>query len=145
MQLDLGIYDCVDILSLLDEKLMLLIRVFDSIEHYLLPWLNYAVTTTTNIKILVLNREGIKGLSRLEHLPQVILPQLSRNSIIDTCSTAIHDLTGTRMSYSELGFTYSNSSSLKEFITHTQAAVLCQSTPSALKWSQINHIRVNHF
>ncbi len=128
-QLDLGIYDCIDLLSLLDEKLMLFIRISDSIERHLLSWLNYAASTTTNIKILVLNSEGAKGLSRLKNLPQVILPQLSRSIIVETCSNAIHDLTGTRISDSELYFTYSNSSSLKEFITHTQAAILYQITP----------------
>lgn len=137
-QLDLGIYDCIDLLSLLDEKLMLFIRISDSIERHLLSWLNYAARTTANIKILVLNSEGAKGLSHLKNLPQVILPQLSRNSIVETCSNAIHDLTGTRISDSELDFTYSKSSSLKEFITHTQTAVMCKSTPQHLKWLWVN-------
>lgn len=130
-QLDLGFYDCIDLLSCLNKEVVLCIRVFDSIQPYLLSWLDY-ILKKQNIKILILNREGVKGLNKLKNIPRITFPPLSKGNVIETCSNAIQELTGTSMSYSELDLTFTNSLSLKEFIVQVQSAVLRQSTPSAL-------------
>ncbi|MGX9416373.1 hypothetical protein ACXJY6_00015 [Vibrio sp. RC27] len=131
-QLDLGYYDYIDLLSHLEERVVLCIRALHSFHPNLLPWLDYIVNKT-NIKILILNSKGIKGLDQLNHFPRAILPSYSKKEIVEACSRAVYDLTGTSMSYSELSSAFSKCHSLKEFITKVQTAAVYQSTPSKMK------------
>lgn len=125
MQPDLGIYDCVDLLSLVDTAIVLCIRITDSVPTYLTHWVEY-ITRRTRVKVIVLHPKKLRRMSQLKHFNRIVLPVLSKICTTQACESAIYRLTGTHITSSELETAYSYSDCLNEFISLMQEATVRQ-------------------
>ncbi|MBL4830764.1 MAG: hypothetical protein JKY55_12895 [Aliivibrio sp.] len=132
-QPDLGIYDCVDLLSQLETETLLCIRVSDSVPTYLMPWVKYLVSTT-NIKVILLHTKTIRKIVQFNELQRIALPELSKKCVAGACQDAVYKLTGKHIPQSELNIALANSHSLNEFISIVQTATLSQCTISSLRF-----------
>ncbi len=124
-QPELGIYDCVDLLSQIDTSIVLCIRINDSVPTYLMSWIDYIVRYTS-IKIVVLYPKKARRFGNLKHLNKLNLPELSKTCIFEACQCAVYSLTGAYIQNSELECAFSYSCSLNEFISFVQAATVSQ-------------------
>jgi hypothetical protein len=129
-QPDLGIYDCVDLLSKFEGDTLLCIRVSDAVSNYLMSWVEYIISTT-GIKILFLPKK-ICRISQFNGLNRIVLPELSKVCIVDTCQSAVYKLTGYHIPRSELDIALANSYSLNEFISIVQTATLSKCAISSV-------------
>lgn len=131
MQPDLGIYDCIDLLSKLRVEVVLSLRIVDSVPNYLLAWLGY-IQQCTSFKIIILYSKNAPSLNRLKSFPCIQLPTLSKSDVIESCCNAVDELTGKRMQCSELDAAFSHSESLNEFISIIQSSTLYQCSVESL-------------
>ncbi|KIE21720.1 hypothetical protein SE23_05750 [Vibrio sinaloensis] len=136
---DLGIYDCIDLLSKLNVEVVLCLRIVDSVPSYLLAWLGY-IQQCTSFRIIILYSKNALSLNKLKSFPCIQLPTLPKIEVIESCCNAVNELTGKRMQRSELDAAFSQSKSLKEFTSIIQTATLYQCSVESLLLAHGRHL-----
>lgn len=136
---DLGIYDCIDLLSKLNVEVVLCLRIVDSVPSYFVAWLGY-IQQYTRLKIIILFSKNTVSLEKLEPFPCIQLPTLPKTEVIESCCNAVNELTGKRMQRSELDAAFSQSKSLNEFVAIIQSSTLYQCSVESLLLAHGRHL-----
>ena len=116
-KIDIGLYDCADLLSLLDEELLLCFRLNGAVPDVLLFWLDY-ISKKAQIRPLLLTNDRTKCLGRLKGAVKVALPDIAKSEILSTSLNSVQSLTGLTVEKAALEDLLWMSGSLEEFL-HT--------------------------
>lgn len=116
-KIDIGLYDCADLLSLLDEELLLCFRLNGAVPDVLLFWLDY-ISKKVQIRPLLLTNDRTKCLGRLKGAVKVALPDIAKSEILSTSLNSVQSLTGLTVEKAALEDLLWMSGSLEEFL-HT--------------------------
>ncbi|ROO74776.1 hypothetical protein [Vibrio crassostreae] len=114
-KIDIGLYDCGNLLSLLDEEILLCFRLNGSVPDYLTFWLDYTAKRA-KIKPLLITNERTRFLGRLKGVEKVTLPDLTRCEILSTSLRSLKSLTGQTIEIVDLEDLLSMSNSLEKFL-----------------------------
>ncbi|MEZ8798532.1 hypothetical protein OAA_18465 [Vibrio cyclitrophicus 1F175] len=118
-KIDIGLYDCGNLLSLLDEEVLLCFRLNGSVPDYLTFWLDYTAMRA-KIKPLFLTNETTRFLGRLKGVEKLTLPDLNSGEILSASLSALKSLTGQTIDRVDIEELLSMSDSLEEFLSLIQ-------------------------
>lgn len=122
-KIDIGLYDCGNLLSLLDEEVLLCFRLNGSIPDYLTFWLDYTAKRA-QIKPLLLTNEGTKFLDRLKGVEKITLPDITSDEVSSASLSALKSLTGKTIKRVDIEELLSMSDSWETFLRLIQMRAL---------------------